>query len=182
MTQGAFREARFEREAMPHMGSLLGAARRLTSCRETAEDLVQETMLRGWRAFDQFAAGTNGKAWLFRIMLNLLSKQRQKTQTRPTMVSLDEHCEHHELAWPVVTPPRLSSGEMLAVLDTLPVEQRTLLILAILEGFTCQEIADLQSIPIGTVMSRLSRARAELRHLLATRFNLTPASPSQQNL
>lgn len=171
---GPTREERFESEALPHMGNLLGTARRLTGSRKSAEDLVQETMLRGWRAFDQFATGTNCKGWLFRILFNLLSKQRQKTRARPPTVSLDEHCEHHELSAEAALPARLSPDEMFAALDLLPIEHRSVLILSIVEGFTCQEIADLQEIPIGTVMSRISRARANLRQILTRRTEITP--------
>lgn len=162
MDDGVARSGRFEQEAMPHMRNLLGAALRLTQSRETAEDLVQETMLRAWRAFDQFETGTHCKGWLFRIMFNVLSKQRLKARSRPATVSIEEHEQVHELASPAESP-RLSATEMLAALDALPVEQRAVLILSVVEGFTCQEIADQLEIPIGTVMSRLGRARANLR-------------------
>lgn len=156
---------RFEREALPLMSQLRGTAWRLTRDRERAEDVVQETMLSAWRAFDQFRAGTNCKAWLFRIMLNLLSKQRQKSRSRPETISFEENGDRHEVA-PLAQPPRFSHEEIVSALDCLLSRYRTVLILNLLEGFTCQEIADLEAIPIGTVMSRLSRGRTELRRLL----------------
>jgi RNA polymerase sigma-70 factor (ECF subfamily) len=156
----------FEREAMPHVGSLLRTAARLTRDAALAEDLVQETMLNAWKAFHRFAPGTNCKGWLFRILFNLLSKHRRKLQARPVTVSLDEASDLPTTDADRPAQPAFTQTEILAAIDRLPLEQRSVLILAVVEGFKCREIADLQQIAIGTVMSRLSRARVELRATL----------------
>lgn len=157
------RQDEFERAAMPHTGRLLRAAMRITQERAAAEDLVQETLLRAWRAFDQFERGTNCKAWLFRIMLNVSSKSQRSAQAKPSPLPLDGR----EPAGVIpLRPPQLTAAEVSSALDSLSAEHRLVLILAVVEGFTCKEIAGICCLPIGTVMSRLSRGRAELRQLL----------------
>lgn len=164
---------------MPHVDSLLGAAVRITRDRACAEDLVQETMLRAWKAFDQFESGTNCKGWLFRILFNLLSKYRRKMSLRPETVSFDQVESVHGIA----APERLSgpdNQEILAAIDALPSEQRGVLVLAVVEGFKTREIAEMLKIPMGTVMSRLGRARASLREKLAPLRPAPPVAPSIQ--
>ena len=158
------RERAFEHEAMPHTASLLRAAISITRDSAVAEDLVQETLLRAWRFFDRFDQGTNCKAWLFRIMLNLSTRVREKrTAESISSVPLDE--THADQA--------STSGDFLQQLvirrafEALPQDQRSVLHLAIVDGFTCKEIAELLSLPMGTVMSRLSRGRVSLRDYLA---------------
>lgn len=156
---------------MPHTESLLRAALRLTQNAPAAEDLVQETLLQGWRSFHQFERGTNCKAWLFRIMLNLSNKRRRKLQARPELLALDEFESLPLMASQCpATPAQFTALEVFAALDALPCDHRTALVLAVVEGFTCKEIARMLDIPIGTVMSRLSRARVSLRQQL-TREN-----------
>jgi len=151
---------------MPHSRSLLRVARRLTFDPVLAEDLAQETLLRAWRSFDQFQAGTNARAWLFRILLNVFYAQGRKVRSSPLLVPLQTPgCE--------VQPHRgtdfslLDNAMLSAALDDLSEEHRTVILLAVVEGFTCRELADILSMPIGTVMSRLSRARQSLRERLA---------------
>jgi RNA polymerase sigma-70 factor (ECF subfamily) len=151
--------------AMPHAGSLLRTALRLTREKSLSEDLVQEVLLRAWRSFEQFEAGTNCKAWLFKIMLNLASKRRKQIQTRPQLLSLEEN-ESFKLPVAVTRTPEFTGSEVVTALDSLPEEHRTVLLLGVVEGFTCKEIGQMLSIPIGTVMSRLSRARVGLRRKL----------------
>ena len=151
---------------MPHTESLLRAALRITRERAAAEDMVQETLLRAWRAFDQFERGTNCKAWLFRIMLNVSNKNHRKAQVRPVLVPLNGH-EQPRVIPMHVRPPQLTAVEVVSALDALSTEHRLVLILAVVEGLTCKEIAGICSLPIGTVMSRLSRGRAELRKTLS---------------
>src|SRR5260370_26164006 len=124
---------------MPHSRSLLRVARRLTSDPAAAEDLVQETLLSAWRGFHQFRAGTNARAWLFRIMLNAFHAQGRKLRPIPAPVPL--------------TTPGASVPEALWIaqaLDELAVEHRTVLLLGVVEGFTSQEMAEILSVPIGT--------------------------------
>jgi RNA polymerase sigma-70 factor (ECF subfamily) len=130
-------QEKFESIAMPHLAALLRVARRLTPKPTCADDLVQETMLLAWRGFRQFQPGTNARE----------SQMLQSQESFRPM--LQERVEIRE------------------ALDALPLEQRTVLLLAVVEGFTCQEIAGILEVPIGTVMSRLSRARQELRKSLA---------------
>jgi RNA polymerase sigma-70 factor, ECF subfamily len=165
MNYELMRREEFERVAMPHASGLLRLAIRLEHDRACAEDLVQETLLRAWRAFDQFERGTNCKAWLFRIMVNLASKRRRKIQVRPQMVSLEASESATVVRLPVVNS-QLKSVEVISAFDTLSEEHRIVLVLAVVEGFTCKEIAQMYGLPIGTVMSRLSRARGALREAL----------------
>jgi RNA polymerase sigma-70 factor (ECF subfamily) len=165
MKSNRMRRDEFERVAMPHTESLLRAALSISRDRAGAEDIVQETLLRAWRAFDQFERGTNCKAWLFRILLNISSKQRRKIQAMPSTLTLDENESQRVIPFPVA-PPHFAAMEILSALDMLSKEHRIVLILTVVEGFTCKEIAGISALPIGTVMSRLSRARAELRKIL----------------
>ena len=164
------RQEEFERTAIPHSRSLLRVARRLAGDAATAEDLVQETLYRAWRSFNQFQTGTNIRAWLFRILFNAFYAQGRQISAAPVVVSLDA---------PGVEPePRRAAGisfadaaEVSRALDALSVEHRTVLLLAVVEGFTCREMAEILDLPIGTVMSRLSRGRQAMRERLA------PAAP-----
>ena len=165
MKYDLIRRDEFERVAMSHTEALLRAALRITRERAAAEDMVQETLLRTWRAFDQFERGTNCKAWLFRIMLNVSNKNHRTAQTRPVLVPLNGH-EPSRVIPMHARPPQLTAVEVLSALDALSAEHRLVLVLAAVEGFTCKEIAGICSLPIGTVMSRLSRGRAELRKIL----------------
>jgi RNA polymerase sigma-70 factor (ECF subfamily) len=153
------RQAEFERMAIPQSGRLLRFACRLTSDRAAAEDLVQETLLQAWRSFHQFEPGSNMRAWLFRILVNRFYGQGRRIRLAPVMVPLTA---------------RIGSGarsadetlEVMEAVDHLPDEQRAVLLLGVVEGFTCSEVSKILSIPIGTVMSRLSRARRALREKL----------------
>jgi len=154
----ATRQEEFERLAMPHTRSLFRVARRLTQDRETAEDLVQETMLSAWRGFGQFQAGTNERAWLFRILINAANARGRKLRAAPVVP-----ISAHDVPVDATAP---TAVEVAQALDGVPVEQREVLLLGVVEGFTCLEMAGILSIPIGTVMSRLSRARKALRDQL----------------
>ncbi len=143
-----------------HAPSLLRVARRLTSS-SAADDLVQDCLLLAWRGFHQLERGTNARAWLFRILFNTFYGQGRKLRRMPEAVPLTPQVS--SIAPVVDDAIRLSRA-----LDTLPAEQRAVLLLAAVEGFTCNEIAGIMSIPIGTVMSRLSRARQAMKaHLSA---------------
>jgi RNA polymerase sigma-70 factor (ECF subfamily) len=159
------RQQEFERVAMVHTASLLRTAVRLCHEREAAEDLVQEALLRAWRAFDQFEPGTNCKAWLFRIMLNVSSRGMKKLNGGPYIISLDEQAEWKGMATAEADP--LQHADLKVALDAMAEEHRVVLLLAVVEGFTCKEISKILAVPIGTVMSRLSRARLGLRKKLS---------------
>jgi RNA polymerase sigma-70 factor (ECF subfamily) len=144
----------FERITMPHLAALLRVARRLTLNPTSAEDLVQETMLLAWRGFRSFQTGTNARAWLFRILFNAFHGEGRKRA--PEAVSST-----------FVNARQQEAVEISEALEALPIEQRTVFLLCVVEGFTCREVAGILDLPIGTVMSRLSRARQELRSSLA---------------
>jgi RNA polymerase sigma-70 factor (ECF subfamily) len=148
------REHEFGEVAMPQARNLLRFARRLTSDPTAAEDLVQETLMRAWRSFDQFRGGTNARAWLFRILLNTFYGQGRKG--RLTVVPLGDV----DRAGPAGNH---NAFEITDALEKLPVDQRTVLMLGAVEGFTCREISEMLHIPMGTVMSRMSRARQAMR-------------------
>lgn len=163
----ATRQENFERIAMPHSRSLLRVAQRLSSNAAEAEDLVQETLLLAWRNFHQFRNDNNVRAWLFRILLNSFYARGRRQQAAPSTVSMSAI----GTAWPksaIAVAPFADNAEIAQALDALQVEHKTVLLLGIVEGFTCREMAGILSVPIGTVMSRLSRARDALRAQLTT--------------
>jgi len=164
------RQNEFEEIAMPHSRSLLRVARRLTFDSATGEDLVQETLLHAWRNFNQFQRGTNARAWLFRILFNAFYARGRKIRSAPLFVPL--HSPSHDAeALSRSDSSLLDSAAVAQALEELSPEHRTILLLAVVEGFTCRELAEILSLPIGTVMSRLSRARRALRERVA------PAAP-----
>lgn len=141
---------------MPHLPALLRVARRLTLDAASAEDLAQETMLLAWRGFCGFEAGTNARAWLFRILFNVFYGEGRRAMRAQFVVTQ-----------PAVARDNLQeSVEVNQALDALTIEHRTVLMLCVVEGFTSKEAAGILDVPIGTVMSRLSRARDELRRIL----------------
>jgi RNA polymerase sigma-70 factor, ECF subfamily len=159
------RQDEFELVAMPHSTSLLRVARRLACDSAGAEDLVQETLFRAWRSFDQFQAGTNIRAWLFRILFNAFYAQGRQISAAPIVVSLDAPGRETEPQCPSGMS-MVDAAEVTNALGELSAEHRTVLVLAVVEGFTCREMAEVLSLPIGTVMSRLSRGRQALRERL----------------
>lgn len=150
-----------------HLRALLRAAVRLARDVSVAEDLVQEAMLRAWRHFDGFQPGTNCKAWLFRIMLNCWSTRHQQIRQEAIQFFPEQYAESVSAAKAPAT--RFSAEEIQNAIDLLSEDYRTVLVLFAVEGFSCKEIADILSVPIGTVMSRLSRARTMVKDDLAKR-------------
>ena len=156
-------EGRFEREAVPHMQVLYAGAYRLVRNAADAEDLVQETYLRAFRAFQLYTPGTNIRAWLFTILYRARADRYRKLARSPHTVEL-----LHE--GPAVAPPQdqLAGGqeEVLRALDRLPESFRGAVVLRDMQDFTYEEIAGILKIPIGTVMSRIHRGRSLLRGML----------------
>ena len=159
--------ASFENEAIPHLESLLRTAVRMSGDRTRAEDAVQETYLRAWRSFRTYQPETNCRAWLFRILLNVLKKAAGKKRRDPLA-----EAEDVEVSSKVVPLfPNAEGGnrqDILAAVNRLAPEFRDVLWLVIVEGFAYKEAAQMLDIPMGTVMSRLYRARRELRRYLTT--------------
>jgi len=165
------RYAEFEKEAVPHLDAVYNFALRMTGDEDDADDLVQETFLKAFRFFDKFEKGTNCKAWLFRILKNSFINDYRKTTKEPNKVDYDDIQNFYEniKADEVETQhyeedafSNLLDDEISKAISELPEDFRTVVILSDIEGFTYEEIADFVDIPVGTVRSRLHRARKML--------------------
>ena len=174
------RRQQFEELVLPQLDALYRVALRLTSNREQAEDLVQETCLRAYRAFDRFD-GQNGRAWLFTILRHThISRWRHDGDGSQCISYDDEASVLSEPALPVdpsaeeTALANLFAEDIERALGALPAEARLLLLLAFVEELSYAEIAKVMDCPIGTVMSRLYRARHHMEELLApTRIKQT---------
>ena len=167
----------FEREAFVHLNELYGAGLRLTRNERDAEDLVQETFMKGFANFHQYREGTNCRAWLFRIMMNtFINRYRRRTKESEILHRKEEGLIDNELvsrhSHEVHSSPEERqarsglSDEVRDALDSLPVEFKTVVLLADLHDFAYKDIAQIMGTPIGTVMSRLFRGRRMLRKRL----------------
>ncbi len=152
----------FDREAWPHVREIARAALRLTRRSAEAEDLASEVFLQAWKSFAKFEPGTNGRAWLYKILWNV-NQQRSRKKVPFTLGAEGEALLAETLAAEEPTPTEIRDEEVAAALDALSAEHRQILLLSDVEEFTYKEIAAVLRVPIGTVMSRLSRARAALR-------------------
>jgi RNA polymerase sigma-70 factor, ECF subfamily len=163
--------ARFVRDVLPLVDQLYRAARRYTLSTADAEDLVQETMVKAYAGFRTFTVGTNIRAWLFRILTNTWITSYRTAQRRPgEMLAADvtdirpsaSHNQSAELA----VLDAMGDQDVREALQALPEGQRLVVYYADVEGFRYKEIATILDTPLGTVMSRLHRGRANLRALL----------------
>jgi RNA polymerase sigma-70 factor (ECF subfamily) len=172
-------QARFAELAMPLMDTLYSGALRMTRKPADAEDLLQETYLKAYRAFGSFTEGTNLKAWMYRILTNTYINIYRAKQRRPDETELSDgedfylynrlsggdravlgrSTEDEILDW-------VTSAEIIDALDALPDGYREAVVLADVEDFSYKEIAEMLEIPIGTVMSRIHRGRKRLQVLL----------------
>lgn len=166
---------RFEREALPILETMYGAALRLTRNAADAEDLLQETGLKAYQSFHQFESGTNIKAWLYRILTNAYISRYRKTRREPIRVSVDADANfslYDQIAATTGTSPeqqlldRIPEDQVKSALEELPDQFRIAVLLADVEGFSYKEIADITGVSIGTVMSRLHRGRKALQKSL----------------
>jgi RNA polymerase sigma-70 factor (ECF subfamily) len=168
---------RFEEEALELSDQVYQVARRLTGSREEAEDLVQETYARAFRAWRSFEPGTNLRAWLFRILTNLNIDRGRKIQRTPDTQPLEESDYFLYNKLEETTPDgttderrvveRLSQNDAVTALADLPHDFRDVVLLVDLADFTYSDAAQILDIPIGTVMSRLHRGRRMLKGALA---------------
>tara|TARA_B100002052_G_scaffold93575_1_gene86304 strand:+ start:11652 stop:12278 length:627 start_codon:yes stop_codon:yes gene_type:complete len=169
-------QAEFESMAMPFMDQLYSHALRLTKNSSDAEDLVQETYLKGYRAFSSFKEGTNLRAWLFRILTNSFINNYRKKQRGFEEEDFDEVDDlylHRRLgsiqnstlgmSAEDMLFERLTEDEIKDAVENLPTQYREVVLLADVQGFSYKEIAEILEVPDGTVMSRLHRGRAKLQ-------------------
>jgi RNA polymerase sigma-70 factor, ECF subfamily len=164
--EGETQWARFESEAMPHAPSLFRVALWLTRVQTDAEDLLQETLTEALSSFHRFALGTNCRAWLVSIMYHRHSKKR-RTATRLQLVSDSEERIAETVAFEPPTPQNVTDEEVLGALERLPRAFQEVVVLADIEELSYKEIAAATQVPVGTVMSRISRGRKLLRAELA---------------
>jgi len=158
----------FQRTALVHIDDLYRFAYRLAGNRATAEDLVQEACLQAWRSFHRFERGTNCRAWLYRILYFVWSHERRRLMRRPLVVFDSAVVDTDTREYDPPTPDRVTEREILDALEKLPDALQEIVLLSDVEGLTYRELADLLDIPMGTVMSRLNRARGLLRRGLAS--------------
>ncbi len=165
----------FHEEFMPHIDALYNFAYHLTYDEEDANDLVQETYMKAFRFIDSYDAGTNAKAWLFKILKNAFINEYRKKSKKPTKVDYEDFIgyqdnEENSRVEYVDLRHEIFSGmigdEVTKALNSLPVDFRTVILLCDVENFSYEEIAKITDIPIGTVRSRLHRARNMLKEKL----------------
>src|SRR5580700_2960913 len=151
------RQSDFEAAALPHLNDLYRTAARLLGETSNAEDVVQDVYLQAWKSFDRFEAGTNCRAWLFQILFNSIRHYRRKWLNQKLVQPGDGLLD--QTVAPIVTPDRLTDAEILTALDQIPPDFRAVVLLTDVDEFAYKEVAGILGIPIGTVMSRLSRGR-----------------------
>ena len=165
----------FDEEFFPHMKALYNFAFHLTYDEENANDLVQETFLKAYRFIDSYQKGTNSKAWLFKILKNEFINNYRKKVKRPVNVDFEDVVNYHEsddasyvgsLDLRQEIFQNMMGDEITIALNSLPVDFKTIILLCDIEGFTYEELAKILDIPIGTVRSRLFRARNMLKEKL----------------
>ena len=165
----------FERELLPHADALKTFAYHLTYNDTEADDLVQETYLKAYRFIDKYREGTNAKAWLFKILKNAYINNYRKKAKRPVQVDYEEIVAYHDTDDDRITGymdlrqeifQYMMGDEVTNAINSLPLDFRTVILLCDIEGFTYEEIATIINVPIGTVRSRLFRARNMLKEKL----------------
>lgn len=167
----------FEAAAIPFLDGLYNMAYRLTRNAEDAEDLIQETYFKAYKHYDKFEAGTNLKAWLFRIMKNTFINGYRKTQKSPPQSAFSEIEDSFESQVDSSATQRIKNPEqefldkvldadVQAAIDALREDYRMVILLVDLEGFSYKEAASILEVPVGTVMSRLYRGRRMLERVL----------------
>jgi len=165
----------FNNEFLPHINSMYNFGYRLTLDRDDAKDLVQDTYLKAYRFIESFQKGTNAKAWLFRILKNSFINDYRKKTKEPSKVDYQEveaYYNSEDVDRQITPDLRVESlkdmigDEISNALNSLDVDFRTVIILCDLEGFKYEEMAKILDIPIGTVRSRLHRARNLLKEKL----------------
>lgn len=169
------KERLFEKEFMPHADALYNFAYQLSYNDDDANDLVQETYMKAFRFIDSYQEGTNSKAWLFKILKNIFINEYRRKKREPEKIDYDDviifsdedddnSAAYFDLREDLFD--NMMGDEITNALNKLPIEFKTVILLCDIEGFTYEEIAKIIDIPIGTVRSRLHRARNMLKQLL----------------
>jgi RNA polymerase sigma factor (sigma-70 family) len=167
----------FEREFLPHIDAMYNFAYRITFDEASAKDLIQDTYYKAFRFIESFHEGTNAKAWLFRILKNNFINEFRKKNKEPSMVDyqdVETYYNSDDVNEVITSDLRVEvlqdmiGDEISNALNALAVDFRIVIILCDLEGFTYEEMSKILDIPIGTVRSRLHRARNLLRYRLKT--------------
>jgi RNA polymerase sigma-70 factor (ECF subfamily) len=185
-------KAGFEEEALPHLDAVYRFALRLAGSPDAAEDLVQETFLRAYKAWDQYERGTRAKSWLFTICRNVFLRRREREHRHDEIVSttVDRSGPGPDTVNPVWASAEGTDPEgeffdsivderIVQAIQDLPEEYRTAVVLSDIEGLPYAEIADMLDVPVGTVKSRLFRGRRRLQQVLydhAVEMGYIPAS------
>jgi RNA polymerase sigma-70 factor (ECF subfamily) len=165
----------FEKELLPHIDALKTFAFHLTYNEDDADDLVQETYMKAYRFIDKYIEGTNAKAWLFKILKNAYINEYRKKSKRPTKVDFEDIISYHDSDDKGSTSyldlreeifENMMGDEVTNAINKLPIDFRTVILLCDVEGFTYEEISKIINVPIGTVRSRLFRARNMLKEKL----------------
>lgn len=165
----------FDDELLPHIEALNTFAYHLCYDTVQAKDLVQETYLKAYRFIDKYQVGTNAKAWLFKILKNAYINSYRKKSRRPQQVDFEDFISYHDAEDDSSTQyfdlreelfQDLMGDEVTIAINSLPVDFRSVILLCDIEGFTYEEISKIIDIPIGTVRSRLFRARNMLKEKL----------------
>jgi RNA polymerase sigma-70 factor, ECF subfamily len=165
----------YNSEVMPHINSLKAYALRLTNDNDDSEDLIQDTLLKAFRFFDNYEKGTNAKAWLFKIMHNSFINNYRKITKQPLKVNYDDVKNIYEYIKPEDVKVQhyqqdafnnVLDDDIINALSYLPADYRTIVFLSDIEGYSYKEISDFVDCPIGTVRSRLHRTRKILYTLL----------------
>jgi RNA polymerase sigma factor (sigma-70 family) len=158
--------SRFEQAVLPHLDAAYNLARWLTRNDTDAEDVVQEAYLRAFKFFDGFH-GDNGRAWLLKVVRNTCYTWLQQNRVHELAIEFDEQVHSGESETPeVILLETVNTQVLKHTLEALPPEFREAVILRELEGFSYKEIAGITEVPVGTVMSRLARARKRLQQCL----------------
>jgi RNA polymerase sigma-70 factor (ECF subfamily) len=153
----------FELAALPHLNDLYRTATRVMGDRTEAEDIVQEAYLQAWKSFHRFEPGTNCKAWLFKILFNVIQHHRRKWYNSKIVQENEEMPFQDSLVYQAPVPEHLNDEDVLAALEKIAVQYREVVLLADVQEFSYKEVSATLGIPVGTVMSRLSRGRTLLR-------------------
>ena len=157
----------FEAATMPHFPDLYRTARLLAQEPAEGEDLVQEVYLEAWKSFHRFELGTNCRAWLFKILFHRLHHFRRRWTKAAKVEAFEKPEDQDGIVAETPVPQEIRDEDVLKALGRVPIEFREVVLLADVQEFSYREIAETMKLPLGTVMSRLSRGRKLLRRALA---------------